>query len=358
MVSVSDEGETRVRDMYVVSAPVPGRMRRIDLEAGDTVVADKTVIARIEPSDPASLDVRSAAEARASVDAAAASRTHAAAQVRRAQAELEFAQSELAAHPDTGSQPHGFRERPRFGGAQGQDCRRSARRGPRRTAGPRIGVPGRACPADDAGLTHSHRGLRLRDGLLTRQRRRTARRDRERGRRAVGDADPGDRRPRQAGGRRGPALGGRRTGAARPARGHRGLGRFGTARRRRASRRALRIHEGVGARHRRAARQRDHRHQGAAPAVAAPRSRLSRRAAHRALGGPRRAQGAPLGPLPPGPEVGRVRRRRRPAVLREVEIGHENGLEAEVTSGLEAGERIVLHPGDRVAPGARLEERN
>mgnify|MGYP003842218605 CR=1 FL=1 len=32
MVSVSDEGETRVRDMYVVSAPVPGLMRRIELD--------------------------------------------------------------------------------------------------------------------------------------------------------------------------------------------------------------------------------------------------------------------------------------------------------------------------------------
>ena len=94
-VSVSDEGETRVRDMYVVSAPVPGRMRRIDLEAGDTVVADQTVVAQIEPSDPSFLDVRSAAEARASLDAAAAGRTHAEAQVRRAQAELDFAKSEL-----------------------------------------------------------------------------------------------------------------------------------------------------------------------------------------------------------------------------------------------------------------------
>ncbi len=95
-VSVSDEGETRVRDMYVVSAPVPGQMRRIELEAGDNVVADQTVIAQIEPSDPSFLDVRSAAEARASLDAAAAARTHAEAQVRRAQAELDFAQSELA----------------------------------------------------------------------------------------------------------------------------------------------------------------------------------------------------------------------------------------------------------------------
>jgi HlyD family secretion protein len=93
-VSVSDEGETRVRDMYVVSAPVPGRMRRIDLQVGDAVVADQTLVARIEPSDPSFLDVRSAAEARAGVDAAAAARTHAAAQVRRVQAELDFARAE------------------------------------------------------------------------------------------------------------------------------------------------------------------------------------------------------------------------------------------------------------------------
>jgi len=93
-VSVSDEGETRVRDMYVVSAPVPGLMRRIELEVGDPVVADQTLVARIEPSDPSFLDVRSAAEARAGVDAAAAARVHAEAQVRRAQADLDFARAE------------------------------------------------------------------------------------------------------------------------------------------------------------------------------------------------------------------------------------------------------------------------
>ncbi len=94
-VSVSDEGETRVKDMYVVSAPVPGLMRRIELDVGDAVVADQTVVARIQPSDPSFLDVRSEAEARAGVEAAAAARTLAAAQVRRAQAELDFARAEL-----------------------------------------------------------------------------------------------------------------------------------------------------------------------------------------------------------------------------------------------------------------------
>jgi HlyD family secretion protein len=94
-VSVSDEGETRVKDMYVVSAPVPGLMRRIELDVGDAVVADQTVVARIQPSDPSFLDIRSEAEARAGVEAAAAARTLAAAQVRRAQAELDFARAEL-----------------------------------------------------------------------------------------------------------------------------------------------------------------------------------------------------------------------------------------------------------------------
>jgi HlyD family secretion protein len=94
-VSVSDEGETRVKDVFVVSAPVAGLMRRIELEAGDTVVADETVVARIEPSDPAFLDRRSEAEATAALRAAEAARMHAGAEVRRVEAELEFAQSEL-----------------------------------------------------------------------------------------------------------------------------------------------------------------------------------------------------------------------------------------------------------------------
>jgi HlyD family secretion protein len=95
-VSVSDEGETRVKDVYVVSAPVPGLMRRIALEAGDPVLAGETVMARIEPSDPSFLDMRTAAEARAAVQAAEAAQRLAVATVLRAEAELDFAQAELA----------------------------------------------------------------------------------------------------------------------------------------------------------------------------------------------------------------------------------------------------------------------
>lgn len=94
-VTISDEGETRVRDVFVVSAPVAGLMRRVELKAGDHVAASETIIARLEPTVPMFLDERAMAEGKASVDAAQAARKFAEAQGRRMQAELEFAESEL-----------------------------------------------------------------------------------------------------------------------------------------------------------------------------------------------------------------------------------------------------------------------
>ncbi len=94
-VTVSDEGEARVRDVFVVSVPVAGLMRRVELKAGDRVTANQTVIARVEPSVPMFLDERALAEARAGVDAAEAATRYARAQLARAEAERDFAQSEL-----------------------------------------------------------------------------------------------------------------------------------------------------------------------------------------------------------------------------------------------------------------------
>ena len=94
-MTITDEGKTRVKDVFIVSAPVPGLMRRIDLEPGDQVKAGETVVARIEPSDPSFLDVRTQAEAQAAVRAAQAAEKYAAAQVRRAEAELDFAEAEF-----------------------------------------------------------------------------------------------------------------------------------------------------------------------------------------------------------------------------------------------------------------------
>jgi HlyD family secretion protein len=94
-VTVDEEGRTRVRDRYVVSAPVPGRMRRIELEPGDPVVARKSVLAQFEPTPPTLLDVRSRAELQARVRAAESSVGAARADLERVRAELTFARSEL-----------------------------------------------------------------------------------------------------------------------------------------------------------------------------------------------------------------------------------------------------------------------
>ncbi|HXW05462.1 MAG TPA: efflux RND transporter periplasmic adaptor subunit [Vicinamibacterales bacterium] len=93
-VTEDEEGRTRVRDRYVISAPVPGRMQRIELDPGDPVVAGKTIVARFEPSDPALLDVRTRTELEARVRAAESALGGATADRERVRADLAFAQSE------------------------------------------------------------------------------------------------------------------------------------------------------------------------------------------------------------------------------------------------------------------------
>ena len=93
-ITVAEEGETRVHDVYVLSAPVAGHMRRVDLHVGDTVTALETVVARIQPIDPAFLDSRSAAQAEADLRAAESARALALAEVEQAKAEVEFAERE------------------------------------------------------------------------------------------------------------------------------------------------------------------------------------------------------------------------------------------------------------------------
>jgi HlyD family secretion protein len=94
-VVVEEEGKTRVRDRYVVSAPVAGYVRRIVLEVGDKVEPGQ-VLAELEPLRPPVLDPRSRAEARARVAAAEAALEAALASARSAEAAAEFAEAELS----------------------------------------------------------------------------------------------------------------------------------------------------------------------------------------------------------------------------------------------------------------------
>ncbi len=95
-VLVEEEGRTRVRQVYTVSAPVAGRVLRIALEAGDAVIKDQTVVAVIQPTDPPFLDARARQEVEAQIAASTAAVDLARAELRQAEAELAFAETDLA----------------------------------------------------------------------------------------------------------------------------------------------------------------------------------------------------------------------------------------------------------------------
>ncbi len=63
LVQVSEDGQTRIRERYVVSTPLTGRLLRVTYDVGDPVIADKTVLARMEATDPTLLDPRAVAQA-------------------------------------------------------------------------------------------------------------------------------------------------------------------------------------------------------------------------------------------------------------------------------------------------------
>lgn len=94
-VAISEEGETRVRHVYTLHAPLRGYLQRLTVDPGDRVAANETELARIEPAPPEFLDVRTEAGQRAAVDAATAARALAAAEVEAARVNLDYAQTEL-----------------------------------------------------------------------------------------------------------------------------------------------------------------------------------------------------------------------------------------------------------------------
>jgi HlyD family secretion protein len=94
VVTVDAEGRTRVRDRFVVSAPVGGRVLRIDLEPGDRVERGD-IVARVDAGAAPLLDVRTRSEAEAAVDAARAAVGAARAERERASAALAHAEQEL-----------------------------------------------------------------------------------------------------------------------------------------------------------------------------------------------------------------------------------------------------------------------
>jgi HlyD family secretion protein len=103
-VTADDDGKTHVRHVYTVSAPIAGKVLRIShplgeqgpsLHVGDEVVANQTVIALMQPTLPGFIDVRSRDQLQAEVLAADAAIQQQEAEVQRIQAALDFSKTEF-----------------------------------------------------------------------------------------------------------------------------------------------------------------------------------------------------------------------------------------------------------------------
>ncbi len=94
-VTVDQDGKTRIRERYVVSTPLAGRLLRIDLDPGDEVKSGETLLATVEPRDPELLDARSIAQAEARVNAAEVALQQMVPMLEKAHADQEFAEAEL-----------------------------------------------------------------------------------------------------------------------------------------------------------------------------------------------------------------------------------------------------------------------
>lgn len=93
-VTLEEEGRTRVRDRYVLSAPVSGYLRRVTVRVGDPVRAGQA-LAVLEPLRAEALDDRRRAEAQARVEAATAGLSAASEAVNAARTDANLAQSEF-----------------------------------------------------------------------------------------------------------------------------------------------------------------------------------------------------------------------------------------------------------------------
>jgi HlyD family secretion protein len=92
-VTVDEDGRTRVKDRYVISAPLLANLARIELEPGDSVQSGQ-LLARLMPLEPPLLDARTRAQSEARVASALASRRQSESAVTRARTALEYANSE------------------------------------------------------------------------------------------------------------------------------------------------------------------------------------------------------------------------------------------------------------------------
>ncbi|MFO0820243.1 MAG: HlyD family efflux transporter periplasmic adaptor subunit [Pirellulales bacterium] len=90
-VTIDEDGRTRVKERYIIAAPLEGELLRVPWHAGDPIVAGETLLAAILPPIPSMLDARVRSEAEARVRVAQAALAQAERRVAEAQELLAFA---------------------------------------------------------------------------------------------------------------------------------------------------------------------------------------------------------------------------------------------------------------------------
>lgn len=90
-VTVDEDGETRAHDRFIIAAPIPGRMLRVELEDGDPV-RENQIVAII---DPLPLNQQQRAEVLARIETAEASKRQADARAEHAREDHEQSRRDL-----------------------------------------------------------------------------------------------------------------------------------------------------------------------------------------------------------------------------------------------------------------------
>ncbi|NNM29057.1 MAG: HlyD family efflux transporter periplasmic adaptor subunit, partial [Akkermansiaceae bacterium] len=89
LLTIDEDGATRIRERYAISAPLGGQLLRVELDPGDAVEKDD-LLATLDPGEPDLLDPRLRAQAGARVKAAEASLARAQSQLENAHVEAEM----------------------------------------------------------------------------------------------------------------------------------------------------------------------------------------------------------------------------------------------------------------------------
>ena len=101
VVTINEEARTRVHDIYTVSAPVSGRLLRVEVEPNDPVEQSQTILAHMLPANPGTLNSRELEKTLTAIESAEASLSVAQANLKKAYAHTAFTNMNLTRATET-----------------------------------------------------------------------------------------------------------------------------------------------------------------------------------------------------------------------------------------------------------------